>query len=71
MLLLENASTTLSIYYPKGVAHRPDPQRLNLGVKYKDILPQNGAQPHAKVLEAIKAIFDKSGIIIGHASTTT
>jgi hypothetical protein len=37
------------VFYPPGVRHRPSPQWLYLGVKYKDILPQNGAQAHAKV----------------------
>jgi hypothetical protein len=34
------------VNYPKDVRHRPSPQWLCLGVKYKDILPQNGAQAH-------------------------
>lgn len=55
------------VYYPADVAHRPSPQRLKLGVKYNDIKPENGAQAHADVLEAVKSVFDKSGIVVGHA----
>lgn len=56
------------VYYPSDVEHRPPPQYLGLGVKYKDIRPENGAQSHAKVLTAVKSIFDKSGIVIAHAA---
>ncbi|KAM0713821.1 hypothetical protein Q7P37_010783 [Cladosporium fusiforme] len=42
-------------------------RRLKLGVKYNDIKPENGAQAHADVLEAVKSVFDKSGIVVGHA----
>jgi hypothetical protein len=31
--------------YPDNVNHHPPPQRLNLGVKYKDIALVNGARP--------------------------
>jgi len=57
------------VYYPSDVPHRPPPQHLKLGVKYKDIRPENGAQPHAQVLAAAKAIFDKSGVIVAHAAS--
>lgn len=56
------------VYYPKDVEHRPSPQWLKLGVKYKDIVPENGAQPHAEVLANAKAIFDNSGVVIAHAA---
>jgi RNA exonuclease 4 len=56
------------VNYPKNVKHRPSPQWLCLGVKYKDILPQNGAQAHAKVLADVKAVLDKSGILVAHAA---
>jgi RNA exonuclease 4 len=57
------------VHYPDDVEHRPSPQRLCLGVKYKDIMPKNGAQPHAKVLADAKSVFDKSGIIVAHAAS--
>lgn len=57
------------VYYPEGVNHRPSPQWIKLGVKYKDILPENGAQPHVEVLANAKAIFDKSGTVVAHAAT--
>jgi hypothetical protein len=56
------------VFYPKDVEHRPSPQRLCLGVKYKDILAKNGAQAHAKVLADVKSVLDKSGIIVAHAA---
>jgi DNA polymerase III epsilon subunit-like protein len=46
--------------------HRPDPQYLNLGVKTADIKPYNGAQLYEDVLEALKALFDKSGGLVAH-----
>lgn len=55
------------VYYPKHFDARPDPQRLKMGVTYNDVKPSNGAQPHAKVLAAVKKIFDKSGAIVGHS----
>ncbi|KAK4542674.1 hypothetical protein LTR36_006246 [Oleoguttula mirabilis] len=55
------------VYYPADVPHRPDPQWLDLGVNYKDIKPENGAQPIGEVLENVQAIFDKSGFAVGHA----
>lgn len=55
-------------HYPRGVEHRPSPQRLKLGVTYKDIRPENGAQPHAEVLATVKKIFDKSGIVVAFAA---
>lgn len=55
------------VYYPDDVAHRPPPQWLDLGVKYKDIMPANGAQPLAEVLKIAERIFDKAGVIVGHA----
>lgn len=55
------------VYYP-GVEHHPSSQRLRLGVKYKGILPVNGAQTHAEVLADAKAIFNKSGIVIAHSA---
>lgn len=55
------------VYYPADVPHRPDPQWLCLGVKYPDIEPENGAQPHKEVLENVQTIFNKSGLVIGHA----
>lgn len=56
------------VYYSDDVNHRPSPQWLKLGVKHKDILPKYGAQPHAQVLAAAKAVFDKSGIVVAHAA---
>jgi hypothetical protein len=47
--------------------HRPDPQFLNLGVKTADIKPYNGAQLYEDVLEALKALFNKSGGLVAHA----
>ena len=55
------------VYYPADVPHRPPPQRLNLGVKYNDIKPKNGAQPIEQVLDMARQIFDKSGFVVGHA----
>ena len=57
------------VSYPADVPHRPPPQRLRLGVTHKDILPENGAQPHAQVLANARAIFDKSGVIVAHAAS--
>lgn len=54
-------------YYPADVPHRPDPQWLNLGVKYNDIKPENGAQPVVQVLAQVQAIIDKAGIVVVHA----
>lgn len=56
------------VHYPREVEARPSPQRLKLGVKYQDLFPSNGAQPHAAVLAAAKSVFDKSGIVVGHAA---
>jgi len=56
------------VYYAPDVPHRPPPQHLKLGVTYKDIRPENGAQPHAEVLAAAKAIFDMSGVVVAHAA---
>lgn len=63
----ENIIMDTFVYYPKDVPHRPDPQWLGLGVKYKDILAENGARPVAEVLKDVQAILDKSGIVVGHA----
>ncbi|KAK3634603.1 3'-5' exonuclease [Elasticomyces elasticus] len=54
-------------YYSEDVAHRPNPQWLELGVKYKDILAENGARPHNEIIKDVQAIVDKSGFVIGHA----
>jgi hypothetical protein len=54
------------VHYGPEIEHRPDPQRLNLGVKYQDIMPENGAQLHEDVLEALKTMFDKSGGLVAH-----
>jgi RNA exonuclease 4 len=56
------------VFYPPDVKHRPSPQRLCLGVKYKDILAKNGAQAHAKVLADVKSVLYKSGIVVAHAA---
>jgi hypothetical protein len=55
------------VYYPADVRHRPLPQWLNLGVKYPDILRYNGAQPIAEVAKIAEQIFNKAGVIVGHA----
>ncbi|GAB7333241.1 hypothetical protein MBLNU13_g04890t1 [Cladosporium sp. NU13] len=41
------------VYYPAHVPPRPPPQHLKLGVKDEDIRPENGAQPHAEMLDGI------------------
>jgi hypothetical protein len=50
--------------------HRPDPQFLNLGVKYKDIKPENGAQLYEDVLEALKAVVSLPTILPRVSSRT-
>ena len=54
-------------HYPSNINHRPPPQRLTLGVKYKDIMPVHGARPISEVLANAERIFAKSGIVICHA----
>lgn len=54
-------------HYPNGVRTRCSPPRFQLSVRDADIEIENGAQPLEKVLNDLKAIFDKSGIVIGHA----
>ena len=54
------------VHYGPEVDHRPDPQRLNLGVKGEDIRPENGAQLYLYVLDTLKTIFDKSGGLVAH-----
>lgn len=54
------------VYCPDDVEHRPSPQWLKMGVKYNDIKPGNGAQPHAEVLKTAAAIFKKSSIMIAY-----
>lgn len=55
------------VYYP-GVEHRPSPPRLRMEVRFKDILPANGAQKHTEALADARAIFDKSGIVVAHSA---
>ena len=55
------------VAYPKEKQQRPDPQWLGTGVKYNDIKPKFGAQEHAWVLAACRAILDKAGQVVGHA----
>jgi hypothetical protein len=55
------------VHYGPDVEHRPDPQHLKLGVKYQDIKPENGAQLHKDVIKTLRAIFDKSGVLVAHA----
>ena len=54
-------------HYPSNVNHRPPPQKLRLGVKYKDIMPVHGARPISEVLANTRKIFAKSGVVICHA----
>jgi hypothetical protein len=58
------------VYCPKYVPHGLPPRHLKLGVTKADIKPENGAQPHARVLAAAKAIFDKSGIVVAHSANS-
>ncbi|KAK5163145.1 uncharacterized protein LTR77_010929 [Saxophila tyrrhenica] len=54
-------------YYPREAEGRPPLQRCNLGVKYKDIIPSRGAQPIAEVVLVATQIFNRAGVIVGHA----
>lgn len=55
------------VYYPEDVNHRPSPQWLKLGVKYKDIEARFGARPVAEVLANCERIFKIAGTVIVHA----
>ena len=55
------------VAYTEDVNHHLPPQYLKLGVKYPDILPENGARPLNEVLAEIQIIVDTSGIVVGHA----
>jgi hypothetical protein len=54
------------VHYGPEIEHRPDPQRLNLGVRYNDIKPESGAQLYEDVLDALRSIFGKGGVLVAH-----
>lgn len=54
------------VYYPREIEQCPSPRCLGRGVSCQDMRPENGAQPHARVLAAIRKILDKSGLVVAH-----
>jgi hypothetical protein len=54
-------------YYPKDIEHRPSPQWLKLGVRYKDIMPRNGARPIGEILRNVERICQQAGAVVCHA----
>lgn len=65
----ENEEVVYDVFahYGRHVNHRPPPHRLNLGVKYKDIKPWNGAIYINEVTRAVTRLFDRAGTVVGHA----
>jgi hypothetical protein len=53
-------------YYPKDIEHRPSPQWLKLGVKYKDIMPRNRARPIGEILRNVERICQQAGAMVCH-----
>lgn len=55
------------VHYGNRTDVRPPPQRLDLGVKWADIKPWNRARYIDQVTRDVTRIFDRTGLIVGHA----
>lgn len=55
------------VHYGNRTDVRPPPQWRNLGVKWADIKPRNGARYIDQITRDVTRIFDRAGIIVGHA----